>query len=56
MPVTWEEDGKQYLGLSSGYGGAVPLWGGDMAVLTTQVSQGGSFWVFELPSDEHAAN
>ncbi|MDD2867280.1 methanol/ethanol family PQQ-dependent dehydrogenase [Neomegalonema sp.] len=56
VPVTWEEDGKQYLGLSSGYGGAVPLWGGDMAVLTTQVSQGGSFWVFELPSDEHAAN
>lgn len=51
IPVTWEEDGKQYLGIASGYGGAVPLWGGDMADLTKQVSQGGSFWVFELPPE-----
>ncbi|SNB81016.1 PQQ enzyme repeat-containing protein [Rhodoblastus acidophilus] len=51
IPITWEEDGKQYLGISSGYGGAVPLWGGDMADLTKQVSQGGSFWVFELPPE-----
>ncbi len=49
VPITWEMDGKQYLGLASGYGGAVPLWGGDMAELTRTVSQGGSFWVFELP-------
>ena len=47
-PVTWELDGEQYLGLASGYGGAVPLWGGDMAQLTKQVNQGGSFWVFKL--------
>ncbi|WDF70952.1 PQQ-dependent methanol/ethanol family dehydrogenase [Novosphingobium sp. KACC 22771] len=51
VPITWEMDGKQYLGLSSGYGGAVPLWGGDMADLTKTVSQGGSYWVFELPSN-----
>lgn len=51
MPITWEMDGKQYLGIASGYGGAVPLWGGDMATLTTQVSQGGSFWVFEIPDE-----
>ncbi|MEG4642813.1 PQQ-dependent methanol/ethanol family dehydrogenase [Paracoccus sp. APAP_BH8] len=50
-PITWEMDGKQYLGIASGYGGAVPLWGGDMATLTTQVSQGGSFWVFEIPEE-----
>ena len=31
-------------------GGAVPLWGGDMAELTKPVAQGGSFWVFKLPS------
>ncbi|NOT72842.1 MAG: PQQ-dependent dehydrogenase, methanol/ethanol family [Hyphomicrobium sp.] len=49
QPVTWEADGKQYIGLASGYGGAVPLWGGDMADQTKQVSQGGSFWVFEVP-------
>ncbi|MEL7278955.1 MAG: PQQ-dependent methanol/ethanol family dehydrogenase [Pseudomonadota bacterium] len=51
MPVTWEMDGKQYIGIATGYGGAVPLWGGDMATLTTQVSQGGSFWVFEVPDE-----
>ena len=49
VPVTWEQDGEQYIGLSSGYGGAVPLWGGDMAELTKQVTQGGSYWVFKLP-------
>lgn len=49
QPVTWETDGKQYLGIASGYGGAVPLWGGDMADMTKTVSQGGSFWVFEVP-------
>ena len=49
-PVTWEQDGEQYIGVTSGYGGAVPLWGGDMAELTKPVAQGGSFWVFKLPS------
>ncbi len=49
VPVTWEMDGEQYIGIQSGYGGAVPLWGGDMAELTKQVSQGGSMWVFKLP-------
>ncbi|MEK8025288.1 methanol/ethanol family PQQ-dependent dehydrogenase [Pseudaquabacterium rugosum] len=49
VPVTWEQDGEQYIGLSNGYGGAVPLWGGDMAELTRQVTQGGSYWAFKLP-------
>ncbi|MDT7837182.1 methanol/ethanol family PQQ-dependent dehydrogenase [Aquabacterium sp. OR-4] len=49
VPITWEQDGEQYIGLSNGYGGAVPLWGGDMAELTKQVTQGGSFWAFKLP-------
>jgi alcohol dehydrogenase (cytochrome c) len=49
-PVTWEMDGEQYIGVASGYGGAVPLWGGDMAELTKPISQGGSFWVFKIPS------
>ena len=51
VPITWEMDGKQYIGIGSGYGGAVPLWGGDIADLTKPVSQGGSFWVFELPKE-----
>ena len=42
--------GEQYIGVTTGYGGAVPLWGGDMAELTKPVAQGGSFWVFKLPS------
>ena len=49
IPITWELDGEQYIGLASGYGGAVPLWGGDMAELTKTVTQGGSYWVFKLP-------
>ncbi|MCK6395134.1 methanol/ethanol family PQQ-dependent dehydrogenase [Zoogloea sp.] len=49
VPITWEMDGEQYIGISSGYGGAVPLWGGDMADLTKQVTQGSSFWAFKLP-------
>ena len=49
VPITWEMDGEQFVGIQSGYGGAVPLWGGDMADLTKQVNQGGSFWVFKLP-------
>ena len=49
VPITWEMDGDQYIGIQSGYGGAVPLWGGDLADLTKQVTQGGSMWVFKLP-------
>ena len=49
VPITWEMDGEQYIGIQSGYGGAVPLWGGDLADLTKQVTQGGSMWVFKLP-------
>ncbi|MCE8012035.1 MULTISPECIES: PQQ-dependent methanol/ethanol family dehydrogenase [Halomonadaceae] len=52
-PITWEMDGEQYIGVTTGYGGAVPLWGGDMAELTRTVAQGGSFWVFKLPDFAH---
>jgi len=54
-PVTWEMDGEQYIGFASGYGGAVPLWGGEMAQMTRDVSQGGSFWVFKLADFDQAA-
>jgi len=49
VPITFDLNGEQYVALQSGYGGAVPLWGGDMADLTKQVTQGGSTWVFKLP-------
>lgn len=55
VPVTWEMDGEQYIAIQSGYGGAVPLWGGDLAELTKKVSQGGSMWVFKLPKPQKVA-
>jgi alcohol dehydrogenase (cytochrome c) len=53
-PVTWTQDGEQYVGVAAGWGGAVPLWGGDVAKQVKDINQGGSFWVFKL-SDMHAA-
>jgi len=51
-PVTWTMDGQQYIGVSVGWGGAVPLWGGEVAKRVKEVSQGGSFWVFKLASSQ----
>ena len=48
-PVTWEMDGEQYISVLSGWGGAVPLWGGDVAQRVKHFNQGGSVWTFKLP-------
>ncbi|MES9917988.1 MAG: PQQ-binding-like beta-propeller repeat protein, partial [Candidatus Thiodiazotropha sp. 4PDIV1] len=47
-PVTWEQDGEQFIAVPSGWGGAVPLWGGDVASKVKYLNQGGSLWVFKL--------
>ena len=47
-PVTWMEGGEQYVAVVSGWGGAVPLWGGDVAKKVNYLEQGGSVWVFKL--------
>ncbi|MEY4753015.1 MAG: hypothetical protein RJA44_690 [Pseudomonadota bacterium] len=47
-PITWEDKGEQYIAVSSGWGGAVPLWGGDVAKKVNYLEQGGSVWVFKL--------
>ena len=47
-PISWEQDGEQYIGVASGWGGAVPLWGGDVAKKVNYLNQGGSMWVFKL--------
>ncbi|GGF68894.1 alcohol dehydrogenase [Terasakiella brassicae] len=47
-PITWEQDGEQYVAVVSGWGGAVPLWGGDVAKRIKNLNQGGSVWVFKL--------
>ena len=49
QPVTWEMDGEQYVAVASGWGGAVPLWGGEVAKKVNYLNQGGSMWVFKLP-------
>ncbi|MGV3768996.1 MAG: methanol/ethanol family PQQ-dependent dehydrogenase [Sphingobium phenoxybenzoativorans] len=48
-PITWEQDGEQYVAVMSGWGGAVPLWGGEVAKSFKDINQGGSLWVFKLP-------
>jgi len=47
-PITWEQDGEQYISVVSGWGGAVPLWGGEVAKKVNFLEQGGSVWVFKL--------
>jgi alcohol dehydrogenase (cytochrome c) len=47
-PVTWEQDGEQYIAIVSGWGGAVPLWGGEVAKLIKNINQGGTVHVFKL--------
>ncbi|MFY7835734.1 MAG: methanol/ethanol family PQQ-dependent dehydrogenase [Novosphingobium sp.] len=48
-PITWEQDGEQFVAVMSGWGGAVPLWGGEVAKTFKEISQGGMLWVFKLP-------
>ena len=47
-PITWEMDGEQYVAVVSGWGGAVPIWGGEVARFVKDLNQGGSLWVFKL--------
>lgn len=47
-PVTWQEGDTQYVAVVSGWGGAVPLWGGEVAKKVNYLEQGGSVWVFKL--------
>ena len=49
QPVTWEQNGEQYVSVISGWGGAVPLWGGEVAQKVSYLNQGGMLWTFRLP-------
>ncbi|WP_160287182.1 methanol/ethanol family PQQ-dependent dehydrogenase [Pseudomonas knackmussii] len=53
-PITWEMDGEQYVSVLSGWGGAVPLWGGEVAKRIKDLDQGGMIWTFKLPKDQVA--
>ena len=48
QPITWEMDGAQYVSVVSGWGGAVPLWGGEVANRVNYLNQGGMVWTFKL--------
>ncbi|APX14236.1 PQQ-dependent methanol/ethanol family dehydrogenase [Tateyamaria omphalii] len=56
QPVTWEQDGEQYVTVISGWGGAVPLWGGEVAKKVNYLNQGGMLWTFRLPEQLASAN
>ncbi len=56
QPVTWEQDGEQFVSVISGWGGAVPLWGGEVAKKVNYLNQGGTVWTFKLPKELAMAN
>ena len=56
QPVTWDQDGEQYVSVVSGWGGAVPLWGGEVAKKVNYLNQGGTVWTFKLPKQLASAN
>ncbi|RGP38058.1 PQQ-dependent methanol/ethanol family dehydrogenase [Pseudotabrizicola alkalilacus] len=56
QPITWEQDGEQFVSVISGWGGAVPLWGGEVAKKVNYLNQGGMLWTFRLPKQLAAAN
>lgn len=53
-PITWTMGGEQYVSVASGWGGAVPLWGGEVAKVVKDFNQGGMVWTFKLPKDRVA--
>ncbi|WGW02814.1 PQQ-dependent methanol/ethanol family dehydrogenase [Tropicibacter oceani] len=56
QPITWEQDGEQFVSIISGWGGAVPLWGGEVAKKVSYLNQGGLLWTFRLPKELASAN
>ncbi len=56
QPITWDQNGEQYVSIISGWGGAVPLWGGEVAKKVNYLNQGGTLWTFRLPKELAAAN
>jgi alcohol dehydrogenase (cytochrome c) len=46
QPVTWQQDGVQYVAVTSGYGGVYSIFSGDERL--AQVPTGGSLWVFAV--------
>jgi len=54
QPITWDMNGEQYVAVASGWGGAVPLGGGEVANRVKYLNQGGPVWVFKVPQIQAA--
>src|SRR5579859_5069023 len=54
QPVTWEQDGVQYVAVATGQGGAYVVYAGDERL--SNVPAGGSLQVFALHNKKTAAN
>ena len=50
VPTTYRVDGKQYVAVFAGFGGATPLWA--PATKTDVIPTGGRLYVFTLPDDK----
>lgn len=50
VPTTFKVGGKQYVSVWAGWGGATPIWGGDMAKdpAVKDIPRGGHLYVFSL--------
>ena len=50
VPSSWRVNGKQYIGIWAGWGGASPIWGGEMAEdpKVKAIPTGGHLYVFSL--------
>jgi alcohol dehydrogenase (cytochrome c) len=50
VPSSWRVGGKQYVGIWAGWGGASPIWGGEMAEdpKVKAIPTGGHLYVFSL--------
>ncbi|WP_322048063.1 methanol/ethanol family PQQ-dependent dehydrogenase [Paraburkholderia sp. J67] len=51
QPSVFEVEGKEYVAVLAGYGGANPIWGGPMADVAKDVPRGGTLYVFALAQD-----
>jgi alcohol dehydrogenase (cytochrome c) len=49
VPTTYKVDGKQYVAVFAGYGGATPIWA--PATKTGSIPTGGRLYVFALPGN-----
>lgn len=49
VPTSYQVDGKQYVAVFAGYGGATPIWAGPAGKVTESVPLGGKLYVFALP-------